>query len=115
MNPANQSKVSPDVARPSCLATARTTPSPGRQSARGYTILGVSEYDSLDTIKKRYRSLAMRNHPDRGGDPAKFSEIKQAYEEIVKTKKDNKGVRPFDVSSDTFFKKMFGSSLGPWK
>lgn len=44
-----------------------------------FNILGVAATASDDDIKKAYRSLAMKHHPDRGGDQAKFQEIQEAY------------------------------------
>jgi DnaJ-class molecular chaperone len=44
-----------------------------------FDILGVADTASEDEIKKAYRSLAMKHHPDRGGDQAKFQEIQEAY------------------------------------
>lgn len=44
-----------------------------------FDILGVADTASDDEIKKAYRSLAMKHHPDRGGDQAKFQEIQEAY------------------------------------
>ena len=33
-------------------------------------------------LKKQYRSVAMKHHPDRGGDPAVFQELDSAYRNI---------------------------------
>lgn len=44
-----------------------------------FNILGVAATASDDDIKKAYRSLAMKHHPDRGGDQTKFQEIQEAY------------------------------------
>ena len=49
-----------------------------------YEILGVGKDASADEIKKSYRRLAMKYHPDRNKDDAdaesKFKEAKEAYE-----------------------------------
>ena len=44
-----------------------------------FNILGVAQTASDDEIKRAYRSLAMKHHPDRGGDQNKFQEIQEAY------------------------------------
>jgi curved DNA-binding protein len=43
-----------------------------------YQTLGVGENASPDEIKKAYRSLANKHHPDKGGDQAKFKDISVA-------------------------------------
>lgn len=45
-----------------------------------YSILGVNRNATPDEIKKAYRKQAMANHPDRGGDEAKFKRVTEAYE-----------------------------------
>lgn len=45
-----------------------------------YTILGVSENASFDEIRKSYRKLSLKYHPDKGGTKEKFNEISEAYE-----------------------------------
>lgn len=47
---------------------------------RYYDLLGVKKDASSEEIKKSHRTLALKYHPDKGGDPEKFKEINEAYE-----------------------------------
>jgi len=51
--------------------------------ANAYEILGVPKGASEEEIKKAYRRLAAKHHPDRGGDTARFQEIQGAYETLT--------------------------------
>jgi len=44
-----------------------------------YETLGLNRGADQDQIKKAYRSMAMKHHPDRGGNEQKFKEIEEAY------------------------------------
>ena len=52
-----------------------------------YSTLGLKRGASDDEIKKAYRKLAMKHHPDRGGDQNKFKEISTAYETLTNPEK----------------------------
>jgi len=54
-----------------------------------YAVLGLHRGASPEEIKKAYRSLAMKHHPDRGGNEAKFKEIAAAYELLSDPEKKN--------------------------
>ncbi|MDP2640953.1 MAG: molecular chaperone DnaJ [Candidatus Yanofskybacteria bacterium] len=45
-----------------------------------YKILGVAKNATDTDIKKAYRRLAHKYHPDKGGDAQKFNEISEAYQ-----------------------------------
>ncbi|MEX0918538.1 MAG: molecular chaperone DnaJ [Candidatus Paceibacterota bacterium] len=53
-----------------------------------YKILGVAKNSSPEDIKKAFRKLAHKYHPDKtGGDEAKFKEINEAYQVLGNAKK----------------------------
>lgn len=83
-----------------------------------YEVLGLPRTATAEEIKKAYRSLAMKHHPDRGGDVAQFQEIQAAYDVLgdpqKKSQYDNPQ-HPFSHQShgfdfDTIFD-IFGADL----
>jgi hypothetical protein len=50
-----------------------------------YDVLGVEFDASPDKIRKAFKNLAFKHHPDQGGDPAEFQRIKDAYERGMKS------------------------------
>lgn len=47
-----------------------------------YATLGLPAGASREEAQQAYRKLAMKHHPDRGGDEARFKEVKAAWEQI---------------------------------
>ena len=52
-----------------------------------YDILGVTEDASKDTIRKAFKEIAKKEHPDRGGNESKFKEANEAYDTLKDSKK----------------------------
>lgn len=81
-----------------------------------YKILGLNENASLSEVKKAYRRLAMKYHPDRNNSEEaeeKFKEIKNAYE-IITNKNTNNNNRNFSYNNENYekefkFESIFGS------
>jgi hypothetical protein len=46
-------------------------------------VLGLRPPADAESIRKQYRALAHRCHPDHGGSQAQFVEIKRAYDEAL--------------------------------
>lgn len=64
-----------------------------------YKILGVSRGASKDEIKKAYRKLAHKYHPDKKeGDEAKFKEVNEAYQALS----DDQKRQQYDQFGKTF-------------
>jgi len=52
-----------------------------------YEILGVESSAAVEEIRTAYRKLAQENHPDKGGDAEKFTEIQKAYDVLSSSEK----------------------------
>ncbi len=64
-----------------------------------YNVLGVDKKASQDDIKKAFRKLAHKYHPDKsGGDEAKFKEVSEAYAVLS----DDKRRREYDAYGQSF-------------
>jgi len=75
-----------------------------------YKILGVSQNASQEEIKKSYRRLAHKYHPDKGGgDEEKFKEANEAYQVLGNEKKR----REYDRYGQVFGDQGTGQSE-PW-
>lgn len=52
-----------------------------------YSTLGVDRNSDAEAIKKAYRKLAAKHHPDRGGDTQRFQQIQEAYDVLSSPEK----------------------------
>lgn len=87
-----------------------------------YKILGVEKTATIAEIKKAYKKLALKNHPDRGGDSAKFQEIGEAAEVLCDEEKralyDKYGKEGLEggggghENADDIFSMFFGGGRG---
>lgn len=48
------------------------------QQPESYAVLGLPLTASRQEVKRRYRELALRHHPDQGGDPEEFRRVREA-------------------------------------
>ena len=89
-----------------------------------YQTLGVGRDADGPTIKKAYRKLAGKHHPDKGGDAERFKQISEAYEVLSDPQKreayDNpnpfenfQGGNPFGQGSP--FEDIFGDIFGGFR
>jgi molecular chaperone DnaJ len=83
-----------------------------------YSVLNIPKSASQDEIKKAFRSLALKYHPDRnGGDETKFKEIQNAYEILSDSEKrqqyDNPMHQSFGFNSNASgFEDIFSQFFG---
>ena len=48
-----------------------------------YSVLGLNSNSSETDIKRKYKQLILKHHPDKGGDVKKFQTIQKAYESLI--------------------------------
>ena len=80
-----------------------------------YELLHVKKNATSSEIKKSYRKLAMKHHPDKGGDPEKFKEITEAFEVLSDSNKRelyNSGGKEARLDSQYFFARFNAPSSG---
>ena len=74
-----------------------------------YNVLGVDKKANKDDIKKAFRKLAHKYHPDKGGtDESKFKEITEAYSVLS----DDKKRREYDTYGQAFAGGSTGAPRG---
>lgn len=73
-----------------------------------YEVLGIAKGASKDDIKKAFRKLAHKYHPDKGGDENKFKEINEAYTILSDDKKRSE----YDAYGHTFAGQAQGNPGG---
>ena len=85
-----------------------------------YNVLGVEKDAGQNSIKKAYHKLAMKYHPDKGGDPEKFKHISEAFEVLSDENKrkaydtGGKGALQGEGGSNPMdmFSQMFSGNMG---
>lgn len=87
-----------------------------------YEILGVPQDAQPDEIKKAYRKLVIKKHPDKGGDPEEFKKLQAAYEVISNPEKREiydkyglEGLREGGGADMDMFEGLFGGLFGHGK
>lgn len=83
-----------------------------------YAVLGLKKEATVEQIKKAYRKLVNKHHPDKGDNPEKFKEVQQAYDILsdeakrnhydttgeIADKADNSYTHVINIIQSTFFK-----------
>jgi DnaJ-domain-containing protein 1 len=76
-----------DIVRLGARALWQSSANPARpllERQQALAVLGLPPNATRQQIKRRYRALAKRYHPDRGGDQRQMQRIIAAYEFLMK-------------------------------
>ena len=68
------------------------------------------DLNSMEAVKKQYRKLAMKYHPDRGGDEETFKQINNEYEEAMEIAKANETKKAKTKKEEDFIKSQYTNS-----
>lgn len=60
---------------------------PALQRQQALAVLGLPADATMPQIKRRYRQLAKRYHPDLGGDPRQMQRLTAAYDYLMKERR----------------------------
>jgi molecular chaperone DnaJ len=78
-----------------------------------YKTLNINRSSSQDEIKKSFRTLSKKHHPDKGGDENTFKEIAEAYDTLGDTNKrekyNHKLDNPFSNGNDVNMEDVFNN------
>ena len=66
--------------------------------------------NSMEEVKKQYRKLAMKYHPDRGGNEEIFKQINNEYEEAMEQAKINETKKAKTKKEEDFIKSQYMNS-----
>ena len=87
-------------------------------------LLGVSIQSDVNEIKKAYKKMALKKHPDRGGNPEEFQSLSNAYERLIKHKENPPPMQSFrnipthnttmnDIFNEDIFQFAFNRGFPP--
>jgi len=79
-----------------------------------YKILGVEPGASEKEIKKAYRKLALKNHPDQGGDEEKFKQINEAYTALANKDSSPPNAGHHSQHHNININDLFNGTVGPF-
>jgi curved DNA-binding protein CbpA len=66
-------------------------------------VLGLDHSATKSDIKKAYRKLILKHHPDKGGDPEKFRDVQNAFEKLAGNDEPSRAVGvEYPSSEETF-------------